>query len=352
MRKFSIYFACFFTLALMGCGDTSGNPTARIALEADKTDIAPGSSAVITATVTRAVGTKADATTEAVIVEPGWGENVTFRLLTANGGQLSTAIQKTDGDGKARTVYTAGNNFNSDTVHATLDNGMSASIVIKKSGTTVGAIISSFVASPAAVAEGQTSVITAKVTDGNSANPKIGEAVTFTLATNESGACFINASNACVAAVTVNSDAGGNAVAIYRAGGNQSTETVYDTVRGSLSNGSSNAAIITRSPTAFSIAVTALPATVDDVGGGSSIITAKVTSTTGSTPTNVSGVTVAFTTAGGGVSPASATTDGSGNAVTTFSASAGTAGTTAGVVTASVTIDGVIYRNAVVINYQ
>jgi hypothetical protein len=180
----------------------------------------------------------------------------------------------------------------------------------------------------------------------------VGEAVTFTIATNESGGCFINAANACVAGVTVNADAGGNAVAVYRAGSNQPAKVVYDTIRGSLANGSSNAVIITRNTTAYSMTVTALPTTVDDVGGGSSVVTAKVTATTGSTTSNVSGVTVAFTTAGGSVSPASATTDGSGNAVTTFSASAGTAGTTAGIVTASVTINGVTYRNAVVINYQ
>ncbi|HBB15757.1 MAG TPA: hypothetical protein DCZ97_01700 [Syntrophus sp. (in: bacteria)] len=292
MQKFSLYFACFLTLILMGCGDTSGDPTARITLEADKTDVAPGSSAVITATVTKAIGTKAEATTEAVVVAPGWGENVTFKLLTANGGQLSTPVQKTDGDGKARSVYTSGNNYNNDTIQATLDNGMSATIVIKKTGTTIGAIISSFVASPTTVAEGQTSVITAKVTDGNSANPMIGEAVTFNMATNESGACFINATNACVASVTVNSDAGGNAVAVYRAGSSKSTEELHDTVRAGLANGSSNAVLITRSagPAGAVLALAASPTSVN--GGQTSVITATVTGGTNSGANEVVTLTI------------------------------------------------------------
>ena len=100
MRKFSVYFACFFTLILMGCGDTSGDPTAQISFEAATnpiTEIAPGGSTVITATVVKAVGKKTEAKEEVIVTEPAWGENVTFKLLTANGGRLSTPIQKTNG---------------------------------------------------------------------------------------------------------------------------------------------------------------------------------------------------------------------------------------------------------------
>lgn len=238
MRKFSVYFACFFTLILMGCGDTSGDPTARITLEPADAVVAPGGSAVITATVT-----KADAT----VTAPGWGENVAFKLLTANGGQLSSLSQKTDGKGVAMTVYTAGNNYNNDVIQATLDNGMSATIVIKKTGGPVGASISKLEGPTTKVKEGQTAVIKATVTDGTSTNFMMGEAVTFTIATNESGACFINATNACVNSVTINSDAGGIAEALYKAGGNSPTVEVYDSVRASLSNGSSRAFAITRS---------------------------------------------------------------------------------------------------------
>ena len=109
----------------------------------------PGGSAVITATVTKATGTTTTTTTTTTTgtttttttTSSGWGENVTFTLLTANGAYLSALTQKTDGDGKATTVYTAGNNYNQDVIQATLDNGMSASIVITKTGSVSGASI-------------------------------------------------------------------------------------------------------------------------------------------------------------------------------------------------------------------
>ena len=109
--------------------------------------MAPGGSAVITATVIRrrttttTTTTTTGTTTTTTTTSSGWGENVTFTLLTANGAQLSALTQKTDGDGKATTVYTAGNNYNQDVIQATLDNGMSASIVIKKTGSVSGASI-------------------------------------------------------------------------------------------------------------------------------------------------------------------------------------------------------------------
>lgn len=348
MRKFSIYFACFFTLILMGCGDNSGDPTAQISkLEAAPADVTPGGDAVITATVVKAVGKKSEATAEATVTEPGWGENVTFRLLTANGGRLSILSQKTDGKGEAKTVYTAGNNYSNDTIEAKLDNGMSATIVIKKTGSLTGANISSLVASPATVAEGQTSIVTAKVTDGNSSNPMIGEAVTFTIATNESGGCFINPANACVAGITANSDSSGNAVAIYRAGGNSSTVAVYDTVRATLANGSTSAVFITRSAgTAGSIVtVTANPTSV--LSTGVSLVTANVKDSNGAV---VNGASVTFTLTGSGTVGASpVTTDGAGNAVTTYTGPG--AATGSAVVTATVTIGGVTYTGATVIAY-
>ena len=47
----------------MGCGDTSGDPTAQITkLEAAPADVSPGGSAVITVTVVKAVGKNAEAT--------------------------------------------------------------------------------------------------------------------------------------------------------------------------------------------------------------------------------------------------------------------------------------------------
>ncbi len=160
MRKISEYFAYFFILIVMGCGDTSGDPTARITLAADSelAEVTPGGSAVITATVEKAVvptttttTTTTGTTTTTTTTSSGWGENVTFTLLTANGAKLSALTQKTDGNGTARTVYTAGNNYNQDVIQATLDNGMSASIVIKKTGNVSGASITVKATNPASV---------------------------------------------------------------------------------------------------------------------------------------------------------------------------------------------------------
>jgi hypothetical protein len=344
-----------FLGSLSGCGD-SADPLgtgiiqfhdASTGVIITSITIQPGGTVTL---VVRVRNLRSDGTTWVPVI----GERVTFTLLTpGNGGGLTVVNDRTAGNGQAMAVFTAGNNSATDSVRATTGTGATASITITKTGGLVGARISTLAAVPTAVAAYQNSVVTATVTDGATpANPIMGEPVTFTIPTNQSNACFTDAASACVASITVNTDAGGRAVALYRGGALDPGSAVADTVRAALANGSSNAVAITRSSTVFSITVTALPTTVDDVGGGSSVITAKVTATTGSTTNNVSGETVVFTTAGGSISPASAVTDGSGNAVTTFSASPGTAGATAGTVTASVTIDGVTYRNAVVINYQ
>jgi hypothetical protein len=351
MRKFSVYFACFFTLVLilMGCGDTSGDPTAQITLKAEKTDVSPGGSVVITATVVKAVGTKADATGEATVTAPGWGENVAFKLLTANGGQLSTSIQKTDGNGVALTVYTAGNNYSNDTIQATLDNGMSASIVITKTGAIIGARISKLETPTPTVAENQTAVITATVTNQETNQPMMGEAVTFTIPTNASGACFINANNACVSYFTVTSDASGKAVAIYRAGGNDSTQEVYDTVRAALTNGSTNAVVITRKtgPAGPVLVLTASPTTVGE--GQTSVITATVSggaskganeTVTLTIPVNYSGASFINAT-GASVSTVTIRTGNGGIASAIYRAGANDSGTTV-----QDTVEGVLSNGA------
>ena len=140
-------------LWLAGCGGASSNPTARIAsLTAEPSEVAPGGSAVITARVVKTGGeaateaarealgeqgatttsTTTSTTTTATTVQPvAWGVNVAFRLLTANGGQLSATTQKTDGAGVAMVVYTAGNNASQDILQATLENDSSATLIIR-----------------------------------------------------------------------------------------------------------------------------------------------------------------------------------------------------------------------------
>jgi len=77
-----------------------------------------------------------------------------------------------------------------------------------------------------------------------------------------------------------------------------------------------------------------------------SLVTANVKDSNGAV---VSGVAVSFTLTGGGsVVAGPVTSDGAGNAVTTYTAPAGTGSS---VVTASVTIGGVTYTGAAAIDY-
>ena len=149
MRKFSVFLVCIMIFAVLGCSDNSDDPTSRITLTvnpADGVGVEPGGNAIITATVTRPgtdeEETPTTPTTTATGTSSAWGEKVTFKLLTANGAKLSSLVQETDGNGIATTVYTAGNNYTQDVVQATLENGMSASVVIKKTGTISGARVS------------------------------------------------------------------------------------------------------------------------------------------------------------------------------------------------------------------
>lgn len=314
MQKFSLYFACLFTLFFIGCGSPGADDTAQITtLKADPVEVSPGGTAVIVATV---VGIKTGTTGTNPTTEPAWGETVTFRLLTANGAQLSVQSQKVNTKGEAITVYTAGNNYQDDTIQATLGNGMSMALIIKKKGGLIGARISSFAASSTTVKEGASSVITATVTDGNT-NPMQGETVTFTLPLNESGASFVNSAGAKVSSVSVITDAAGKANAVYFAGGTLPDEDVYDTIRATLANGATNFIIVTRSASTkvpLSIRIEASPTSV--TAQQISIITVTVTGD------NNDGVTVNFSlpinNSGARLSATTATTDGSGKAIVSY----------------------------------
>lgn len=344
-----------FLGSLFGCGDGSAvDPLgtgiiqfydATTGVVITSVTVQPGGTLTL---VVKVKNLRSDGTLAPVI-----GERVSFTLLNAaNGGVLTVRNDRTAGDGQAMADYTAGNNFAIDYVRATTDAGATATITITKTGGIIGARISTLTASSAAVAADQTSTITATVTDGN-ANPMMGEAVTFTIPTNDSGACFINAAGACVASVIAGSDASGRAVAVYKGGGNSPDVAVYDTVRAALANGSTNAVSITRSAgaaavTGYVVTVTANPSTIKT--NAVSVVTANVKDSNGAV---VTGVAVDFTVTGpvagpGTVPPGSVTTDGAGNAVTTYTAPAA-AGSSS--VTATVTIGGVRYTGAAAIDY-
>jgi adhesin/invasin len=270
--------------------------------------------------------------TSAGTTVPVIGERVYFSLLTANGGTLSVVNDRTGGGGVATAIYTAGNNMTSDTVRVRTDVGATASITIAKTGGILGARVSSLSASPPTVAADQTTVVTAKVTDGNS-NPVQGETVTFTLPVNKSGASFVNAAGVHVSSVSINTDASGNAAAIYQAGSMSSGTAVQDTVQAVLTNGSSNAVVITRSAgTDLSVSVAAEPTSVN--ARQTSIITATVTgggrsgaAVTFTIPVNSSGAS--FIDAGGSsVSSITLTASGSGIATAIYRAGSASLDTT------------------------
>ena len=192
--------------------------------------------------------------------------------------------------------------------------------------------------------KGRSSIITVNVTDGT--KPLDGEAVTFTIPINASGAGFVNASGVSVPSISVTTDAGGKAVAVYLGGGNSPGINVYDTVRAALTNGSSTSVEITRSAgvSGYVVTVTANPSTLTSLTG-SSIVTANVKDNIGIA---ASGIAVTFSTSGAGVlqpATASATTGATGNANAVFTGAV--TGTV--VVQASATINGITYTGAVAI---
>ena len=247
MKKIWIGFLSVMMLVAWGCGSESSDPTARISsFTADPSEVAPGGSAVLTVKVVKAASESAsEAAGEAdddddddTTPPNAWGVDVTFRLLTANGGRLSATVQKTDGNGEASVVYTAGNNYSQDVVQAKLENDNTASLVIKKSGSIAGPVISDMSASDSDVLPGEASIITIEVTDDD--NPAAGEYVEIKINPNNSGASLIIPNHY--------TDAQGRVVATYVAG-TGSDEEVTDTVQAKVtSSGSVSAVVITVSP--------------------------------------------------------------------------------------------------------
>lgn len=185
-----------------------------------------------------------------------------------------------------------------------------------------------------------TVILTAKVKNASGA-AVVGREVDFWIWPNVSGATLSSTRDS--------TDYAGEASTIYTAG----MFAGFDVVRASISNGATLDTNITVdvSPSAVSIIAGADPTTLAS-NAASSVVTATVTDNLG---TGVSGVTVNFTVLGvlplGTLSAASATTDGSGNAVTTVTGNGvGATGATS-VVTASITVGGNTYTNAVVITY-
>lgn len=218
------------------------------------------------------------------------------------------------------------------------------------SGTTVApAALSTLSASQTTVSAGQSSIITANVTDGTGAALS-GQTVTFSMVKSGSGKPTLSVASA-------TTDGLGNAVTVYTPGVEFPTATVEDIIQANLSNSSSGPAItVTRSGNVSPATnyVTLSDSMGGSVGGAtrSDVVTATVTNVSGNP---VSGVTLTFSIAvwgsSGVVFPApnpappvgptlsdlTGVTDGNGKAITIY-----TSGATAGMndVIRAVIVDG------------
>ena len=326
---------------------SAGTVTAVLSVEvvANPTSVGAGQTSIITAIVTGDDRAGAAVTFSLPVNSSG------ASFINASGAGVPSITVTANGSGVATAIYRAGSaspgTEAQDTILAVLTNGANGAVILTRSSTTPSTYTVKINASSTIVTAGQVSIITAEVTIGSEAAPAAGVPVTFTLPVNSSGATL--------SAATATTDGSGKAVVIYLPGTTSPTLTVQDTVQAAVGTATSAVAItrVGSATSAFNIMVSAAPETVSAAAGGSSVITANVMNNAG---TPISGVTVDFTTIGGtltgGGVAASATTDGSGNAVTVFTAAAGPADATAGVVTASISIGLNPYTAAVVITYE
>lgn len=292
----------------------------QVALSASVNSLLAGESSVITATVTSA-GTAAPSIP------------VAFSFISnGSGATLNTLGSVTDGSGKIIAVYKAGTTSPTadvqDTIQVNVNSGDAfGALIISRAGSASSSAVTpgykmTVFADVTSLAAGQSSIITATVTD-SSGNAQQGLTVDFS---------FVGISPSGGSVTALNSgltDASGTAVAVYTAGATSPTAVVQDTVQALVDSGgysSSGAVVITRtaastSTPGYQMNLTASTASV--VAGGSSIITATVTNGSGNP---VVGMAVNFsfvTTPPSGATFAilgTGTTDASGKAIAIYTA--------------------------------
>ncbi len=284
-----------------------------IALTATPTSVAAGQNSVITATVTAT-------NPEGGSSVPVSGQFVSFSFVSNNsGGSLVPVNGVTDAAGKATATYSAGSgNVNmtvTDTIQAS-SGGSTSAVTIERTGEGTSQdetkpLGIKVAATPTEVNPSGISVIFATLSGDN----KTGVSVSFSIPTNNSGAT-LSASSAI-------SDGEGKATVTYRAGSNNPTVAVQDTVQASVGS-IKDIVLISRTGTSLtSYTLQLTPSTSDFLGGWTgkdvgSILTAKVTNSSGQP---VSGLTVTFSieSGGGALSSATAVTNASGEATVSYS---------------------------------
>ena len=212
-----------------------------ISLTATPTSLLAGQSSILFAIVNDSAG------------NPLGGQVVNFAFANNNSDATMWSVTgTTDASGIVVTIYTAGTNSPALSVEDTIEaiiTGASKSVIITREaeGSSVGEVpsppeqgILSLTAEPTSLAAGQSSTITATVTNA-SGIPVQGETVTFTIYKDSSAMVLRTLGTIPLTATT---DASGQAVAVYTGGVNNPTADVQDIVLASISSGASYRAII------------------------------------------------------------------------------------------------------------
>lgn len=299
----------------------------RLSLTANAPSIIAGNSTIVTATVTDATGSAIG------------GQAVTFTLLTNNSGATLTILSLgvTDNSGQAFAIYKAGANSPSTSVQDTLQasvTGATGVIMITRlsSAGSSNVVKITLAADSSSIAAGNSTLVRASVTTGDGA-AVAGTAVTFSVATNNSGASLVPLNGG----VT---DASGVAVATYTAGSNNPTVAVQDIIQASIT-GATGAIIITRTSsagTSTGLKLTFTSSLPSLEAGASCILTATVRDSSNNVVADEP-VTFSFidNLSGAHLSTYSTTTDAGGEATTVYTAGSVTAATVQDIIQASIT---------------
>ena len=303
---------------------TTGTGFQITSFNASPNALSSGQSSILTVTVTNGSGS------------PVSGQTVTFgfasqtiptgsTLTTIGGSTGTTATGVTDASGKATAIYIAGSTSSSmsleDTLTASCGTSVAASIVTRTASST-GSYNVALSATVSSLKAGQSSIITAVVTD-SSGTPAVGQTVTFETTINNNSGYTLAALGGGLTATT---DASGTAIAVYTAGTNSPTTEVEDTVMASVNSGAAyGAVIITRTvgSTCSGYQETLTASTQSLTAGEHSIVTVTVKDCSGNIAIGVP-VTFSITTSSGGtLSVSSGITDASGSFSTVYTAGSG-----------------------------
>ena len=318
-------------------------------LTASLTSLATGQKSIITATVKDG----SDNPISHTLVTFAFVTNVSTSTLEALGG-VTTLTAYTDASGIARASLTAGSGSSGlevqDTISASATDGTNSStdavIFTRTPGAAVGTgYVITLTPTPVSLPAGALSALVAQVNNWEG-TAEGGVTVTFSLAKDNSTATLSDLSGSTTAPITAVTDASGKATAVYTAGGTSSSLEIQDAVAATLATGESDAAIITRLPTAgtgnrlfFYLGTDSTATTPTFTLASPStdcVVTAKVTTDNGTTPVSGIPVTFAQVTGSGTVTTVNGTTDSNGIATATFTGPGGTAAGDA-VVRASIT---------------